>query len=110
MMIIGAGAYAEDGVGAATATGVGEEVIKVCGSFLVVERMRAGDDPQRACEVALERILARDPANAKRSVAFLALRSDGVIGAASIQGHFSYGRWVAGGRDAELVKVPPYAR
>ena len=95
--IVGAGLYAEDGVGAATATGVGEEVIKVCGSFLVVERMRAGDSPERACQVALERILARDPANAEIQCAFLALRADGAVGAASMGGGFSYGRWGSGG-------------
>ncbi len=55
--IIGAGLYVDNEVGAAGATGRGEEVIRTCGSFLLMEKMRAGMSPQKACESVLERIV-----------------------------------------------------
>jgi N4-(beta-N-acetylglucosaminyl)-L-asparaginase len=54
--IIGAGLYVDNEVGAAGATGRGEDVIKSCASYYIVERMRAGRSPQEACEDALEMI------------------------------------------------------
>ena len=48
--IIGAGLFVDNEIGAATSTGVGEEVIRICGSHLVVELMRQGNTPQQACE------------------------------------------------------------
>jgi N4-(beta-N-acetylglucosaminyl)-L-asparaginase len=54
--IIGAGLYVDNEVGAAGATGRGEELIRTCGSFLLVEKMRAGMSPQQACEAVIERI------------------------------------------------------
>ncbi len=59
--IIGAGLYVDNEVGAATATGIGEAVIKICGTFLIVELMRQGKSPQEACRTALERILRKQP-------------------------------------------------
>src|SRR5690606_11692639 len=55
--IIGAGLYVDNEVGAATATGHGEEVIRTVGGHLVVELMRQGRSPQRACEEAVRRIV-----------------------------------------------------
>src|SRR5690606_27754388 len=55
--IIGAGLYVDNEVGAATATGHGEEVIRTVGSHLVVELMRQGRTPQKACEEAVNRII-----------------------------------------------------
>ena len=55
--IIGAGLYVDNEVGGATSTGVGEEVMRSVGSFLVVELMRQGMSPQAACKEAVERIL-----------------------------------------------------
>ncbi|MEJ2481939.1 MAG: N(4)-(beta-N-acetylglucosaminyl)-L-asparaginase [Gemmatimonadota bacterium] len=57
--IIGAGLYVDNDVGAAGATGRGEDVIKSCASYFMVERMRAGRTPQQACEDALEMIRRR---------------------------------------------------
>ncbi|MEE3188832.1 MAG: N(4)-(beta-N-acetylglucosaminyl)-L-asparaginase, partial [Candidatus Neomarinimicrobiota bacterium] len=54
--IIGAGLFVDNEVGCAAATGLGEEVIKTTGSFLVVELMRQGYDPTKACEDALNRV------------------------------------------------------
>jgi N4-(beta-N-acetylglucosaminyl)-L-asparaginase len=55
--IIGAGLYVDNAVGAAGATGRGEEVIRTCGSFLTVEYMRHGMSPQEACEAVCQRIV-----------------------------------------------------
>jgi len=50
--IIGAGLYVDNEVGAAGATGRGEDVIKCCASFYIVLRMKDGRTPQQACEDA----------------------------------------------------------
>ena len=54
--IIGAGLYVDNEVGAACATGMGEAVIRTCGTHAVVELMRNGASPQEACEVVIDRI------------------------------------------------------
>ncbi len=89
--IIGAGLYVDNEVGAATSTGVGEEVIRIVGSHLVVELMRQGMSPETACKAAVERIVSRNPAAAKEvQVGFLALNKKGEYGAYSLQKGFSY--------------------
>ncbi len=57
--IIGAGLYVDNEVGAAGATGRGEDVIKSCASYYIVLRMREGRSPQQACEDALQMIVDR---------------------------------------------------
>jgi N4-(beta-N-acetylglucosaminyl)-L-asparaginase len=89
--LIGAGLYVDNEVGAATSTGVGEEVIKICGSHLVVEQMRAGKSPEEACRIATERIVKKNPV--KRDdlqVGFLALNKHGEHGAYCILKGFQY--------------------
>jgi N4-(beta-N-acetylglucosaminyl)-L-asparaginase len=89
--IIGAGLFVDNEIGSATSTGVGEEVIRIVGSHLVVEYMRQGLTPGGACKKAVERIVLRDPAKAKGlQVGFLAMRRDGVYGAFCIQKGFTY--------------------
>ena len=89
--IIGAGLYVDNEVGAATSTGVGEEVIRNVGSFLVVELMRQGHSPQDACREAVMRIVKRRPAASKDlQVGFLAMNRQGEVGAFAIQSGFSY--------------------
>jgi N4-(beta-N-acetylglucosaminyl)-L-asparaginase len=90
--LIGAGLYVDGTVGGATATGVGEEIIRVCGAFLIVELMRQGWEPERACAEACDRI-ARNHGGASTTpaAAFLALRRDGVVGACAVHaGYFQY--------------------
>lgn len=100
--IIGAGLFVDNEVGAATSTGVGEEVIRIAGSHTVVELMRHGYTPEEACKGALERAVRRDPAYAKSiQVGFLALRRDGAIGAYALQEGFTYA--VKNGMREELV-------
>lgn len=89
--IVGAGLYVDNEIGAATATGVGEEVIRIVGSHLVVELMRQGHAPEEACRLAVERIAHKNPGRAREvQVGFLALRRDGAFGAFSLQDDFTY--------------------
>jgi N4-(beta-N-acetylglucosaminyl)-L-asparaginase len=89
--IIGAGLYVDNEVGGATSTGVGEEVIRNVGSFLVVELMRRGYSPEEACKEAVNRIIKRKPETAKKiQVGFLAINKKGEYGAYALQSGFSY--------------------
>lgn len=89
--MIGAGLFVDNEVGAATSSGVGEEVIRICGTHTVIEQMRFGRSPEQACREAVSRIVKRDPFKAKElQVGFLALSKKGEIGAFAIQKGFSY--------------------
>lgn len=89
--IIGAGLYVDNEVGAATATGVGEEVIRVVGSHLVVELMRQGLSPEAACKEAVTRIVKKNPGKSKEiQVGFLAMNKQGEFGAYCLQPGFSF--------------------
>ncbi|MGZ3752250.1 MAG: N(4)-(beta-N-acetylglucosaminyl)-L-asparaginase [Mucilaginibacter sp.] len=89
--IIGAGLYVDNEVGGATSTGVGEEVIRNVGSFLVVELMRRGLSPEDACKEAVQRIIKKKPDTAKQiQVGFLAINKKGEYGAYAIQSGFSF--------------------
>ena len=88
--IIGAGLYVDGEIGAATATGLGEGVIRTVGSHLVVELMRQGAKPEEACKLAVERILRRIPEFDKYQVGFLAINTEGDYGGYSIQKGFIY--------------------
>jgi len=89
--IIGAGLYVDNEIGAATSTGVGEEVIRIVGSHLVVELMRQGRTPTEACREAVERIIKNQPAKSKEiQVGFLAINKNGEHGAFALQKGFTY--------------------
>jgi len=88
--IIGAGLYVDNDVGAAGATGRGEEVIKTCGSFMVVENMRRGMSPQEACEDVVKRIIKWHSGKADFQDNFVAVNKKGETGAASIHKGFRY--------------------
>jgi len=89
--IIGAGLFVDNEIGAATSSGVGEEVIRICGTHLVVEFMRNGYSPEMACKKACERIVKRDPKKAATlQVGFLALNKKGEYGAYAIQKGFVF--------------------
>ena len=89
--IIGAGLFVDNEVGAATSSGVGEEVIRICGTHLVVEFMRQGYSPEAACKKAVERIVKRDKEKAKTlQVGFLAINKKGQYGAYAIQNGFVF--------------------
>ncbi len=89
--VIGAGLFVDNEVGSATSSGVGEEVMRICGTHLVVEFMRQGYSPEKACKKAVERIVKRDPAKAKTlQVGFIAMNKKGIHGAYAIQKGFVY--------------------
>jgi N4-(beta-N-acetylglucosaminyl)-L-asparaginase len=90
-------------IGAATSTGVGEEVIRIVGSHLVVELMRQGHSPEAACKEAVQRIIRRSPDKAKKiQVGFLAMNKKGQYGAYALQSGFTYA--VKSGKEEVVYK------
>lgn len=108
--LIGDGLYVDDEVGAATATGVGEEMIRNAASFLVVELMRQGRSPMEACKEAIARVVRKRPASSKGwQVAFLALNKDGEAGGFGLYKGFVYAVCDARRQDALLEAGSVYA-
>ena len=110
--LIGAGLYVDDEVGGATATGVGENVVRVTGAHAVVEAMRHGMDPVAACRSVIERLARlRGARVAASQVALLALDKTGRAGAFALQPGFTYAVTDAAGqtrieRAAALFETP----
>jgi isoaspartyl peptidase/L-asparaginase-like protein (Ntn-hydrolase superfamily) len=104
--LIGAGLYVDNTAGAAGATGMGEEIIRIGGSLLVVEALRAGKSAQQACEMAVRKVnsvAVRRGVHPER-VAFLALDPKGQVGAAcTADTRFQYA--VARPGKVELLKA-----
>ncbi|MHC1707081.1 MAG: isoaspartyl peptidase/L-asparaginase family protein [Bacteroidales bacterium] len=89
--IIGAALYVDNEIGAATATGVGEEVIRIVGAHTIVELMRQGYSPLDACKQAVNRIVKlRGNLVKDIQVGFLALNKQGETGAFSLNKGFQY--------------------
>lgn len=88
--ILGSGLYVDDEVGAAGATGVGENVMRYCATFMIVELMRQGLPPQAACEQAIRRIARQDPKGLNLSINFVALDKQGRFGAAGTDKGFQF--------------------
>jgi len=88
--IIGAGLFVDNEIGGATATGVGEEVVRTVGSFLIVELMRQGKSPQEACEEGVKRIIAKNKENTDFQIGFIAMNKKGETGSYCIQPGFTY--------------------
>jgi isoaspartyl peptidase/L-asparaginase-like protein (Ntn-hydrolase superfamily) len=80
--IIGGGLYVDNAVGAAGATGIGENVMRYCATFLIVEYMRNGMAPAEACQAVIDRIAAVDPKGYELGINFIALDKQGRFGAA----------------------------
>jgi N4-(beta-N-acetylglucosaminyl)-L-asparaginase len=88
--IIGAGLFVDNEVGAATATGVGEEVVKICGAHTIVEMMRNGASPEDACKEAVKRIIKNNGVKANTiQVGFLAINKKGEYGGYSVMKNFT---------------------
>ena len=88
--IIGAGMFVDNEIGAVGATGKGEEFIKTCGSFLVVELMRQGYSAMDACEEAVKRIIRKQNGKSDFQIGYIALRKDGQVGFSAIHDGFQY--------------------
>ena len=105
--LIGSGLYVDNSVGAAGGTGVGEEIIRIGGSFSIVEAMRTGRSPQEACEAAIRKVNAVAVRRGVHpaEVAFIALDPKGRVGAACTEKtNFTYA--VARPGKVELLKAP----
>lgn len=101
--IIGAALFVDNEVGAATATGVGEEVIRIAGAHTIVEMMRNGYSPEEACKIAIERVLKRK-GNDKIQVAFIALNKKGEYGSYAITPDFEFALYTEEG-GSQLLKT-----
>ncbi|MCD6354245.1 MAG: N(4)-(beta-N-acetylglucosaminyl)-L-asparaginase, partial [Prolixibacteraceae bacterium] len=88
--IIGAGLFVDGEIGGAVATGTGELVMKTLGTFLVVEFMRHGMSPGRACEEAVKRIAKKIPDYENYQVGFIAMNKNGYYGSFCIQPGFNF--------------------
>ena len=89
--IIGSGLYIDPQAGAVVATGQGEEIIRTSGCHLVSEFMRQGKSPEKACKMAIERIVRINPAKAQSFQAcYIAISRKGEYGAYAIQPGFSF--------------------
>ena len=99
--IVGAGIYVDGEVGGAVSTGRGEECIRACGSFLIVEMMSQGMTPQEACEYAVKRVIKLNMLSHKNrdhdfQVGFVAVNVKGEYGAASVREGFEYALYSEG--------------
>ncbi|GMN06034.1 N(4)-(beta-N-acetylglucosaminyl)-L-asparaginase [Croceitalea sp. MTPC5] len=97
--IIGAGLFVDNAVGGATATGVGEEVVRTVGSFLIVELMRQGKSPQEACEEGVRRIIEKNKNRKDFQIGFIAMNKNGETGGYCIHSGFSYRRYSPEGHE-----------
>jgi N4-(beta-N-acetylglucosaminyl)-L-asparaginase len=79
--IVGAGAYCDQDVGAAGATGNGDWMMRFCPSYQAVEFMRQGLSPAEACAAALRRITRK---GVEIGGCLIGLNRDGEFGAARI--------------------------
>ena len=104
---IGAGLFVDNEVGAVTATGQGEDVIRISGSHTVVELMRQGLSPEAACKKAVERIIKIKGDKAREiQVGFIAINKKGEIGAYCIQKGFNYA--VKSNKEEKLINARSY--
>jgi N4-(beta-N-acetylglucosaminyl)-L-asparaginase len=93
--VIGAGLYVDGEIGGAASTGRGEECIRACGSFLIVELMRNRKHPEEACRLACERVYKLNLLSSRNrdhiyQVGFVALNVKGEYGAFSVREGFQY--------------------
>lgn len=106
--IIGAGLFVDNEVGAVTATGHGEEVIRVAGAHLVVEQMRNGKEPGEACKAAIQMIHRKLELRGKNpkevQIGFIAINKQGAYGAYALQKGFNYA--VKNNSITQLIDAP----
>ena len=93
--LVGCGVYADDNVGAASATGDGDLMTNYCTSVSIVHAMARGASPQDACMDLLKHMVKTDPQNAQAQVAVIAINPRGEIGAACMNEgfHLKYALW-----------------
>jgi isoaspartyl peptidase/L-asparaginase-like protein (Ntn-hydrolase superfamily) len=102
--IIGGGLFIDGDVGAATATGLGEAIVRVAAAHLIVELMRQGNAPEQACKLALERLVKKNPNYKDIQAGFLAVNLQGQTGAYALQKGFTYALHTSQGN--QLLEAP----
>jgi len=86
--IIGSGVYADNLAGGASATGLGEEIMRFCVTRMVVEHIYRGLSAQEAADTVMKTILSRD--RTARHIAVIALDAKGRFGASTTYDTFEY--------------------
>ena len=86
--IAGAGIYADDEIGAAGATGHGEELWRGVASFRTLEAIRRGLSPRQACEETVLHILRRHKRDDMLPCVVFAINKEGEYGAACVKREF----------------------
>ena len=105
--VIGAGLFVDNEVGAVTATGQGEDVIRICGSHSVVEYMRQGLSPEEACKAAVAKIARIKKEKAKEiQIGFIAINKKGETGGYALHSGFSYA--IKSGSEERLIPAKSY--
>ena len=105
--VIGAGLFVDNEVGAVTATGQGEDVIRICGSHSVVEYMRQGLSPEEACKAAVAKIARIKKEKAKEiQIGFIAINKKGETGGYALHPGFSYA--IKSGSEERLIPAKSY--
>jgi N4-(beta-N-acetylglucosaminyl)-L-asparaginase len=96
--LVGCGVYAEDGVGAASATGDGDLLTNYCTSISIVRSIVRGASAQEACTEALQHMARTDPRNRSGRCCVIAIDSRGEAGAASMHSDYrlKYALWKHG--------------
>jgi N4-(beta-N-acetylglucosaminyl)-L-asparaginase len=103
--IIGAGLFVDNEVGAASATGIGEEVVRIVGSHTIVEMMRNGKSPEEACKEAVRRLVKLRGEQKARTlqIGFIALNKGGEYGCFAMNDEFTMAVHTNNG--PEIIKV-----
>jgi len=104
--LVGCGVYADDNVGAASATGDGDLMTNYCTSVSIVHNMARGASPQDACADLLRHMVKTVPENRSAFACVIAISQRGEIGAASMNAEpkFQYALWRSG--QSQLVNAP----
>jgi beta-aspartyl-peptidase (threonine type) len=100
--LIGSGFYAAPGLGAAGATGMGEAILTHVLSFAALQRIAAGEDPQRVAAAMCELVATRHEA----TCGIILVTPDGRTGIAHRSDHMSWARAVGGGKIEAGLEVP----
>jgi isoaspartyl peptidase/L-asparaginase-like protein (Ntn-hydrolase superfamily) len=102
--IFGAGLFVDSEVGGATATGLGEAMIKTAACHTIVEMMRQGRSPEEACREAVERITRKYKDYKNMQAGFIAVHKNGSYGAFALQPGFEYAIHTLAGN--QLIEAP----
>ncbi|XP_069090364.1 N(4)-(Beta-N-acetylglucosaminyl)-L-asparaginase-like [Pleurodeles waltl] len=102
----GCGLYADNEVGAAAATGDGDQIMCYCPCFHVVLLMRQGLSPTSACQAVLQDIYRRVGNNKMFEIGIIGMNLKGEIGAASSM-DFTYCSWSKGKTSVDQFSQPP---